>query len=170
MLREHIIRSLSFNLQYTRELLAGIPEEVLADSGGPGLENHALFTAGHILSALSLTVKYLGHPYDMPENWESLFRRTGPGDPALPVNDLGLYPPIHEVMSQLDEKTNVLIELLSKLSDEELEKEVSWRFKEYLPRLGDLVAFMCIQHSSMHLAQLSAWRRSKGFDSALKNM
>ena len=70
---------------------------------------------------------------------------------------------IVEDIKEIDEK-------IDEVNDEELDKEVSWRFKEYLPKLGDLLAFMCIQHSSMHLAQLSAWRRSKGFDSALKKM
>ncbi|HNQ61772.1 MAG TPA: DinB family protein [Bacteroidia bacterium] len=170
MLRQHIIRSLLFNLKYIQELLKGIPEEQLADSGGPGLENHPMFTTGHILSALSLTIKYLGRPYDFPEDWEKLFRRKGPGDPALPLNNIEQYPPINELMQLLGKKTNTLVELVSSLSDEELDREVSWRFKEHFPTQGDLIAFMCVEHSSMHLAQLSAWRRSKGFNSALEKL
>lgn len=166
----HICLALEFNLKYSIELVKGIPENELVDRIGPGLENHAIFTLGHLVTALGLTIKYLGHTYDIPENWDEVFRRKGPGDPRLPEFDSLKYPSLSSILQVLEEKTNELIILIKNLPDSELEKEVKWRFSEHFPSVYDLISFMCVQHSSMHLGQLAAWRRAKGYDSALAKL
>jgi hypothetical protein len=170
MLREHICRSLQFNLNYALELIRDIPEGELLKSAGPGLENHAIFTLGHLLTALGLTIKYLGHPYDVPDEWDELFRRKGPGDPRLPERDVQRYPELSALVRSLKEKTHLLSSLINELSEEELKKEVTWRYAERYPYLYDLLAFMCIEHYAMHLGQLAGWRRAKGYDSALQKL
>ncbi len=170
MIKSVLSKSLEFNLKYAIELVHGIPEKELFDDGGPGLENHPGFTLGHLVTALGLTIKYLGHPYEVSAEWDQLFRRKGPGDPTLPSSDYSSYPTSTEIMLELQDKTIKLIGHINCLDEEEFGKEVTWRYSSYFPTLLDLLMFMCIQHSSMHLGQLAAWRRSKGYDSALKKL
>ncbi len=170
MIKSILSKALEFNLKYATELIHGIPEKVLFEDAGPGLENHPGFTLGHLVTALGLTIKYLGHPYDVSEEWDQLFRRKGPGDPTLPYSEHSNYPSSMEIMLELQKKTMKLISLINSLHEEEFEKEVTWRFSSYFPTLLDLLMFMCIQHSSMHMGQLAAWRRAKGYESALKKL
>ena len=170
MLKKLLTNALEFNFRYTEELVSDIPEEVLFEGAGPGLENHAGFTLGHLVTALSLSIKYLGHDYDVSEEWDLLFRRKGPGDPSLPISDASKYPSSKIILLELQRKTLTLISLINALEEHEFEKEFTWRFNEYFPTLLDLLSFMCIEHYAMHLGQLAAWRRAKGYDSALKKL
>ena len=54
-------------------------------------------------------------------------------------------------------------ELKMQLNDIEknaLSEPIEWRFSSFMPTLLDLVTFMYINHESMHLGQLAAWRRA----------
>lgn len=170
MLQQSLIHSLRFNLKYAEELIRDIPENILSENAGPGLENHAIFTLGHLVTALGLTIKYLNGTYDISPEWDDLFRRKGPGDPRLPESDLQKYPTSSELLKVLTDKTNQLNLLIEHLPDEELKKPVVWRFASHFPTLGDLLSFMIVSHTSMHLGQLAAWRRAKGFSSALAKL
>ncbi len=170
MLKEMLTNALEFNLKYAEELVCDIPEELRFETGGRGLENHAGFTLGHLVTALSLTCKYLGEGYDVSEEWDQLFRRKGPGDPTLPESEILKYPASEKIIAELRTKTLKLIKFINAMDEQEFGKQVSWRFNEYFPTMLDLLTFMCIEHSAMHLGQLAAWRRAKGYDSALKKL
>lgn len=170
ILKDNLQRSLDFNIKYAVELIRDIPEHLIHQGAGPGLENHPSFTLGHLVTALGLMIKYLGKDYEVPQGWDELFRRNGPGDPRLPETDGSKYPEISETMNLLRAKTEELKSLIASMSYEDLTKEVSWRFSAHFSTLADLLYFMCIQHSAMHLGQLAAWRRALGFSSALKNL
>ncbi|TAH43002.1 MAG: DinB family protein [Bacteroidetes bacterium] len=170
MIKAALAKSLEFNLEYAAELIRDIPESVLFEDAGKGLENHAGFTLGHLVSALGLTIKYLGHPYELSEEWDQLFRRKGLGDPTLPSLELSKYPGSEVIMQELQIMTKKLISLIDSLQEAEFSKKVTWRFGSHFPTLLDLLLFMCIEHSSMHLGQLAAWRRAKGYGSALEKL
>jgi len=49
---------------------------------------------------------------------------------------------------------------LNDIEKNTLSEPIEWRFSSFMPTLLDLVTFMYINHESMHLGQLAAWRRA----------
>lgn len=165
-----LIKSYSFNLLYAEQLVSDIDNDLMAKSGGSGLENHPAFTLGHLITASALTSKYLNGAYDISPEWESLFRRTGPGDPKMPDSNVELYPSKNQLLGKLTEQHKLVEGLIKELNEERFSEQTKWRFAKYMPTLGDLLYFMCITHESMHLGQLAGWRRAMGLSSALAKL
>ncbi len=166
-MKQTILNSYRFNLAYAEQLVADVPEELMTHHGGDGLENHPAFVLGHLISASALVAELLGGKFEMPEGWEALFRRKGPGDPRKPEQDKLLYPAKEELLNEYRRQHALVEKLLMAKTDEELQQPFQWRFAEFFPTVYDRVHFLCNNHETMHLGQLAAWRRSVGLPSAL---
>lgn len=67
-------------------------------------------------------------------------------------------------MAALLTNSQQLIEAYSHASPEVLgEPHPAPRFREELPTKGDLIGFVMTSHFTLHLGQLSMWRRLVGF-------
>lgn len=162
----HLIKQLEFNFQFALKLTEDLSESQMKHCPGPGLENHPAFTLGHLTGARAMVIEYLGEKSDLPELWDQLFRRNGPGDPRLPEL-LEQYPTKQELLQQWIKQHKHCIEVVQNCSPHELEQEQDWRFSGYFPSKLDCTSFMIINHESMHLGQLSAWRRAMKLNSGL---
>ncbi len=166
-MKNALVSSYQFNLQYAKILVDDLPNEWMTITPAKGLENHPAFTLGHLVSGAALTAKYLGGPYEFSKDWETLFKRNGPGDPTLPDPDANKYPNKNELLQALTTEHKLVENLILNLDEKLLIEPFTWRFKHHFPTLGDLLMFMCVTHESMHLGQLAAWRRAMGLPSAL---
>ena len=166
-IKEGIINQYDFNLVFAKKLVEDLSEEQMTQSPAKGLENHPAFTLGHLITGTAMTVEDLGGKMDIPQGWEELFLRKGPGDPRLPIKDPSLYPRKNELIKELEKQHERLKSHFLSIEDSKLNEKISWRFSSYMPTLWDLVIFMCINHEAMHLGQLSAWRRAMDLPSAL---
>ncbi len=164
---DHIIRQYDFNLLYAKALVADLSETQMTMMPSKGLENHAAWTLGHLVTGSAMTAEDLGATFEIPENWEELFLRKGPGDPRKPDPDPSKYPSKKELLQELEKQHNKVKIYLSKIDLTQLEKPLKWRFGDQMPTLLDVVTFMCINHEAMHLGQLAGWRRALGMPSAL---
>jgi len=169
-MKTHLLNTYAFNLRYANVLVEDLEEALMTQSPTKGLENHPAFTIGHLVSAAALTSKYLGGPYDLPPDWENLFRRQGPGDPRLPELDSSLYPEKEDLLKALADHHERVEKLILNLEEEAFMKPTKWRYTEHLPTMGGLLFFMCITHESMHLGQLAGWRRAMELPSALAKL
>jgi len=167
---EPIIKSYAFNLEYARNLVSDIREDVLYRSIDKGLDNHPAFTLGHLCVASALIAQELGAPYDIPARWDEFFRRRGPGDPRTPGAHEDGMPSKSELLSEFKRQHERVAALTAQLSSEALSRPVAWRFDDRFPALCDYLAFMCVTHEAMHLGQLAAWRRAAGMESALARL
>ena len=167
MNKETIIHQYDFNLAYAQALVAHVSEDEMTLIPAAGLVNHPAFTLGHLVSGSALVAKYLGGTYEMPEGWEALFLRRGPGDPRTPDMDTTKYPSKYELLDELEAQHEKVKALLLTVEDSMLNAPKKWRFSSMMPTLLDSIVFMCINHEAMHLGQLAAWRRAMGKDSAL---
>ncbi|MGE3801263.1 MAG: DinB family protein [Candidatus Kapaibacterium sp.] len=167
---EFINRQLDFNYAFAEELVKDVPEHLMAYSPATGLENHPAFTLGHLAVATAMTIDDLGGEGELPELWNQLFMRKGPGDPTLPDSDIAKYPTKSELLSELRRQHEQLKALLLQRDFSSLSGAFEWRLSKYLPSDLDCTIFMCVAHESMHLGQLSAWRRGVGLPSALGRM
>ena len=169
-MKEMIIASYRFNLLYAEQLVIDVAEDLMTKAGTKALEKHPAFTLGHLVTASAMTSRYLGGPYEIPEGWEELFKRKGPGDPRTPSLDSNAYPSKELLLQELKKQHLLVANLISNMKEEQFEEPAKWRFAQYMPTLGDLIHFMCINHESMHLGQLAAWRRAQGLPSALARL
>lgn len=164
---QYIIHQYDFNLLFAQHLVADLSEDQMTIIPGPGLVNHPAFTLGHLVSGSALMAEDLGGTFSMPEGWKELFLRRGPGDPTMPDDDAALYPPKQQLLDELQRKHELVKQLMQEATPQKLQDPVDWRFGRYMPTMYDLLVFMCISHESMHLGQLSAWRRAMDLPSAL---
>lgn len=167
LIKELLQKQYQFNLKFAERLVIDIPQDLMSKSAGNGLENHPSFTLGHLVTASAMTTEDLGGTYEVPDGWKDLFQRNGPGDPRKPeLNEL-LYPDKKLLLLELKFQHEKVVAALNNASDDFLLNDCKWRFDQFFPTVLDLVTFMCVSHESMHLSQLSAWRRAMGFSSAL---
>ena len=167
---DNIIKQYNFNLEYAKALVHDLTEEQMAIVPAPGLDNHPAFTLGHLVSGSADLAHDLGEDFEMPSGWAELFVRQGPGDPTKPNLDSKKYPSKKELLTELENQHNKVIRLLLSLEETRLNEPLKWRFANFMPTLGDVILFMCVNHEAMHLGQLAAWRRSMGLKSGLASV
>lgn len=164
---EHIIHQYDFNLLYAKELVRDLTEPEMTTIPASGLENHPAFTLGHLVSGSAMLAEDLGASFEMPESWKELFSRNGPGDPRKPDSDSGKYPGKLMLLEEFEQQHSKVKSLLFSLDKGKFSEPIKWRFSNFMPKVYNLVVFMCINHEAMHLGQLAAWRRAMGKESAL---
>lgn len=162
-----ILNQYDFNLKYAKALVNDVSDEEMTQVPADGLVNHPAWTLGHLVTGSALLIEDLGGVLNIPEGWSDLFLRRGPGDPRLPESDIHLYPAKDDLLRELEKQHEEVKKILIGLNENDLSKEIKWRFHEYMPTIGDLILFFCINHESMHLGQLAAWRRAMNLPSAL---
>ena len=167
---ESIIKQYDFNLEYAKALVKDLTEEQMVVVPSSGLDNHPAFTLGHLVSGSADLAHDLGENFELPDGWAKLFVRKGPGDPRRPDLDYKKYPTKSALISELENQHNKVKRLLRSMDEKRLKEPLTWRFANFMPTLGDVVVFMCVNHEAMHLGQLAAWRRAMGFESALASM
>lgn len=165
-----VIAQYDFNLKWADSIVVDLDETQMTVTPCKGLENHPAFTLGHLATGSALLAEDLGGVFQVPDGWDELFLRKGPGDPRLPNPDLILYPDKQALLRELQKQHEAVKGLLLSKDEKTLNSDISWRYKKYFPTIFDLVNFMCISHESMHLGQLSAWRRAMGLPSALAGL
>ena len=167
---QSILGQYDFNLAYAKELIKDVSDDQMCLQSGKGLVNHPAFTLGHLVTGSALTAKYLGESYKIPDRWEELFLRNGPGDPRLPEKNIDLYPKKEDLIEELSHQHEKVKKALKEADENFLLTEKKWRYSNFMPKLIDCVHFMCVTHEAMHLGQLAAWRRAFDMESALKRL
>src|SRR5205085_12062260 len=89
---EALIRQYDFNLAYAFALVEDLDDTQMTTTPCAGFENHPAFTLGHLVTGSALMAEDLGGKYQLPQGWDELFLRKGPGDPRLPSIEIKLYP------------------------------------------------------------------------------
>lgn len=168
--RDSILLAYAWNLRYAGYLTADLSEQQWTQHGGPGLENHATWTLGHLVTGSDMLAEDLGLERQAPEAWRELFERRGPGDERLPTRDIANYPAGEAVLAELDRQHRRVSERWADMTEEELAMRIPWRFEGHYPTVRGVALFMAVTHEALHLGQLAAWRRSLGLPSALASM
>lgn len=168
-MKEILLNGFHLNMDYTFKLIEDVPDEKMAAQPN-GFTNHPKFTVGHLITSTALTGKVLGEPYQVPEGWDELFRRKGPGDPRMPEKNKNKYPPKDLLQSVLNEKYKLVVSLIKKATSDKLSEKIEWRLCHYMPTVADVLFFQCHIHHSWHIGQLAEWRRLMNLDSALAKL
>lgn len=161
-MKSHIVHAYAFNLSFAQKLVADVPDEQMAVQPHPGM-NHAAFVLGHLSSSADFGTTLLGQQRQLDKTWQSLF-----SPPAKPTTDRSAYPSKQVLLDTLAAQHDRLSELFKAATDAQLAAQMPYeKVRQRFPTIGDMFVFLLTGHESMHLGQVSAWRRAQGLPPVL---
>jgi hypothetical protein len=159
-------------MRYARRLLDSIPADRFARMSAPGGQlvqaNHPAFNIGHLtlypvkVTGLLVCAAAAASP---PEHYTPLFSKDAQcADDA----DGSLYPAKEELLQVFQTTYEAAFAALRECDDQLLlaPNPVDTPMKNVCPTLGSMLAFYVTGHVTMHLGQISTWRRMEGLPSA----
>lgn len=151
-------------LGYGKLLTGDLVDEQMAHQPAPGM-NHPAWILGHLAVCTDYAARLLGErQLACPKEWHRL---CGPG--SILQADRTVYPGKAELLDALVRGHERVTEAARRATAELLEAPQPGPFlQRELPTIGDIVGHLMTTHPSMHLGQLSAWRRMLGLPSVLK--
>ena len=119
--------------------------------------NHALWFCGHMATADNFFIGMIdpAKKRDLDE-WSKHF-----GMGSQPTPNADDYPPVAEVLDTMRERREVLLGLLGKMSDLDLEKRMPEGTPDFVPDFGGIFEAAC-WHEGMHAGQITMIRRALG--------
>lgn len=154
----------AFVLHYCRLLTKDLDDATLAEQPYPGM-NHPAWILGHLALSCDYAVKALGGDMVCPKEWHKQF---GPG--SVVVADRAAYPSKRELLTAVEAGHERVVAAARKATAEQLAAPQPFPIpllQKAFPTVGDLLAHLMATHPSLHLGQLSAWRRMKGLPAVL---
>jgi hypothetical protein len=125
--------------------------------------NHPAWVLGHLIVVADMAAQLLGEPMVTDQQWMATY---GPG--STPSEHREHYASKQQLLEMMDQTYARLSGLAAIAAPEVLAAPNNTPFMaKSLPAMGDLLAHVLSTHATMHLGQLSAWRRTMGKGSVL---
>ena len=160
---ETLLRVAQINIGYAKSLLKDLPDEQLCLVSSPGM-NHPAWIIGHVSWAYDTIVVLLEQPPRTDEHWRSLFSN---GTQAVAERER--YPSKQVLLDTFLATSQAAIEALRVAPDDVLARELPWpQFRRIMPTVGVAAANILTNHTTLHLGQLSAWRRLHGYPGVMR--
>ena len=158
---DFVLPTYAFTLMYGQKLVADVDDGRMCEQPVAGrVMNHAAFVIGHLAWAGDNGVVMLGRPSEIDPVWKTLFS-TG----AKPSEDRSLYPAKAALLAALEASHGRLAAAWAQATPETLSQPTLERMRRMYATVGQMVAGLMTAHESVHLGQLSAWRRAVGLPS-----
>jgi uncharacterized damage-inducible protein DinB len=148
----------TFNREYLKWMLDGIPDKELDSTFGEG-SHSARWILVHLAIAVDYGFKQLDKKTVASKIWH---RAYGPG--SSPSSNAEIRPSKEELLKFIDEQYAKLCEAAVAFDGTKLNVPHQVKLLESMPikTKADLVGHILTTHFSVHLGQLSAWRRMVG--------
>lgn len=144
------------SVSYGKQILADIEDARMAER--PMDLNPPAWLLLHLATAADYAAALLGGSGVCPADWNEK------ADTKKPVSSNRTeYPGKDELVKTFEKAYQNAANLLSKASPEQLASPQKLGFFEKeLPSVADMAGFLLVSHLSIHLGQISAWRRAIG--------
>lgn len=141
---------------YGMQILADVEDAKMAER--PNDLNPPAWLLMHLATAADYASQMLGGKGVCPADWNDR------ADTKKPVSsNRADYPSRDELIRYFDSSYKNAANLLASASPEKLASPHNLGFFEKeLPTVDDMAGFLLVSHLSIHLGQLSAWRRASG--------
>lgn len=152
-------RLFTFNLQLIERLTADIADDELSQQPAAGM-NPPRWLLAHLVIATDYCLQLLGRERAAPPEWHTAF---GPG--SKPMSSVGPQPAKAELLAALRAGHDRVLAALDSIDPSLLDQPHGVQFESLqkaFPTRGDFLAQMMSNHESLHIGQLSAWRRASG--------
>jgi hypothetical protein len=151
------------NLDYGLKLVADLAEHQWSQPPAtdlPAPANHPAWVFSHLNAYLPVIAAVIqGEPFSDPKDHPF-------GMQSHPQDDRTLYLAGGELQETFATGHEQIIQLLEGSDASVLEQPITLpRWKEIMPRAGIALPYLMLNHENIHLGQVSAWRRVKGFPS-----
>ncbi len=157
---ESVLHTYARNLDYANRLVADVPPEGMAVQPAPGM-NHAAWVIGHLTFVCDLIGGVFGLAPAMPAAWLAIFNNE-----SHPSADAAIYPEKAALVAALARGHARVAEAVAHAGPGAMVHPLpDEKFRQFFPTIGDAVTYLCTSHESVHLGQLSAWRRVQGMPS-----
>ncbi|MCX5659031.1 MAG: DinB family protein [Planctomycetota bacterium] len=157
------IDNFAFSQSYLHKLVDDVACEQWCAQPVPGrVLNPPAWVVGHLAWVHRNGVAFItGQPNAAPAAWKDLF---APGSKV--AVERSAYPTKAELLAAYDASCPVFTAALRDAKPETLAQPAPERMRSRFPTIGHLVLGMITSHETVHLGQLSAWRRASGLPSA----
>ena len=155
--KEHLVAQLDKSRTFTLGLADDFEGDQLVHQVFEG-SNHCLWILGHLAVTDNAVIGQIDPAKSIA--LEGYWGTVGMG--STPVPDASQYPTRDDLLAVLAERRAVLLELVSGLTDADLDRATTGPFADFAPTIGELLR-MVGWHEVMHAGQLSVVRRSLGF-------
>jgi uncharacterized damage-inducible protein DinB len=152
-------RLFQFNLGLVERLTEDVADDELAKQPLPGM-NPPRWLLAHLAIATDYCLQLIGKERALPADWHAAF---GPG--SKPDADAGPQPTKAELLAALRQGHERLLAAIDSIDESLLAQPHGIQFESLqkaFPTRGDFLAQMMSNHESLHIGQLSAWRRATG--------
>lgn len=145
-----------YNGEYALRLIGDLTSEQMTRQPG-GQANHPAWLLSHL-------VAYHTPILDMLEGKDAVY----PGDhkfgkKSKPVDDPSVYPDKTQLTAEFRDGHARIEQALQNVDDTTLQRAMPMEgLKDRFPTVGSSLGYLMLYHESMHLGQLSAWRRVQG--------
>ena len=159
MMIESLLFSWDKNLGYAQRLVADIPDERMVFQPGPGM-NHPAWVLCHLNLYHPVIVSLIkNEPFDDPKGHKY-------GMTSKPVRDPAAYPAKGDLVETFIQGHADVTHALRSADPTALQAPVTLeRWKDAMSTVNLALGYLMVLHESVHLGQLSAWRRVQGLKS-----
>ena len=154
---ESLLFTYEFNLRNARHVVDGLtPEQCVSQPGV--LLNHPAWSIGHLALTSDVMMLEMGEEQAFPGEW---MERFFPGAPITGhVDD---YPPMSELMDQLEKQHSRVSARLAEISPEELAAPPKMELvQRRFSQVAQFVTYAMTGHEGFHLGQIACTRRALG--------
>lgn len=152
-------RLFTFNLGLIERLTADIGDGELSSQPVAGM-NPPRWLLAHLVIGTDYCLQLLGKEREAPPEWHAAF---GPGSKAVASD--GPQPTKADLLAALRAGHDRVLAALDSIDPSFLDRPhgvQSESLQKAFPTRGDFLAQMMSNHESLHIGQLSAWRRASG--------
>lgn len=144
------------SVQYGKQILADVEDAKMAER--PLGLNPPAWLLMHLATAADYAATMFGGTAVCPADWNER------ADTKKPVSDNRAdYPSKDELVKYFESSYASAANLLATATPEQLATPQKLGFFEKeLPTVADMAGFLLVAHLTIHLGQLSAWRRATG--------
>jgi uncharacterized damage-inducible protein DinB len=155
---ESMIYAWDNQLRYALALVADLTDEQFVTRPG-GNMNHPAWILGHVAAYHPVTIQLLaGEPVDDPKH-DPLFGFAGQG----PVDNIAAYGSKQALVSRFETGHEQVAQALLAAKPEAFKQSPSLeRWAKMYPTVEFMLPDLLIFHESMHIGQISIWRRAAG--------
>ena len=152
---EHVKHVVMMNAEYARMHLQDIPPEKWCEAP-ESLHMHPASIIGHMVASYVMARTGLGGDASLPAGWPDGLATTTAAE-----LDASQYPAKDAMLAALDEHRAGLLAMLEAATAEGLAQPLpDEKMRPFIPTVGVMLLLSLTVHESLHLGQLSAWRRA----------
>lgn len=159
---EPILHSFAYSLDYLREMLADVPDELMTDQPD-GVTNHPGWTIGHLVLISQEIGSVIGVEPWLSKDWTKQFG-SGSISVPKPAREQGRNRDRASksgLLAALDEAQSKLTTAVTALTNNKLDAPFpDPAYADVFPSVRHALIQVLLGHTAFHIGQLSVWRRA----------